>query len=513
MFRGSRGSQTTPLRVSVNSQSIQRGSEETYGVPRIGRASNTDGTPQKGVFTMGQGIGTGEPTLIDSIYDDEAAPTAEQVAKVVAKVAGAGAGNTLQGRRIAVVGLGYVGLPTALSLADHGAEIIGFDISESRLAEIKSQQVDLLGRDRERLARHLEGELVKLTTEPSAVSSAEAIVVCVPTPIDAHQTPDLTALSGACASVVDNATIGQTIVLTSTTYVGCTRELLVQPLQARGFEVGRDVFIAFSPERIDPGVEAHAPDSTPRVVGGVTDECTVRAIDVLRHTASTMHSVSSPEVAEMTKLLENTFRAVNIALANEFSGAARELSVDIVEVIQAAATKPYGFMPFYPGPGVGGHCIPCDPHYLTWQLRARRASAPVVDAAMTAIAARPREVVAHARRILGEHGKPVSGARILVVGVSYKPGVGDVRESPAVPIIDMLASEGAHVGYTDSHIETIQTPIAGSLSHLPYPGDQHWDLVVVHTVHPDENYDWLAGQPAVLDTTYRLTDFPERHVL
>src|ERR1700754_1647810 len=184
MLRGSRGTQTTSLRVSVNPQSIQRDGEETYGVPRIDRASNSDSTQQEGVFTMGQGIGTGEPTLIASIYGDEAAPTAEQqVAKVVAKVAGARAGNMLQGRRIAVVGLGYVGLPTALSLADHGAEIIGCDISESRLAEIKSQQVDLLDRDRERLARHLEGEVVKLTTEPSAVSSAEAIVVCVPTPI------------------------------------------------------------------------------------------------------------------------------------------------------------------------------------------------------------------------------------------------------------------------------------------------------------------------------------------
>ncbi|MBV9351858.1 MAG: nucleotide sugar dehydrogenase, partial [Mycobacterium sp.] len=271
-------------------------------------------------------------------------------------------GTALQGRRIAVVGLGYVGLPTALSFADEGAEMIGYDISESRLTDVKSGRVDLLDRDRERLARHLQGERLILTTEPSAVSSADAIVVCVPTPIDLHQTPDLTALSAACASVVDNAAVGQTIVLASTTYVGCTREFLVQPLQARGFQIGRDVFIAFSPERIDPGVEAHAPDSTPRVVGGVTHECTVRAIEVLRHTASTMHSVSSPEAAEMTKLLENTFRAVNIALANEFSGAARELSVDIVEVIQAAATKPYGFMPFYPGPGVGGHCIPCDPH-------------------------------------------------------------------------------------------------------------------------------------------------------
>ena len=292
MFRGSLGTQAASPRVSVNPQSIQQGCE---------------------------------PTLIDSIYDAEAAPTAEQVAKVVAKVAGAGAGNTLQGRRIAVVGLGYVGLPTALSLADHGAQIIGFDISESRLAEIKSQQVDLLDRDRERLARHLEGEVVKLTTEPSAVSSAEAIVICVPTPIDAHQSPDLRALSGACASVVANAVAGQTIVLTSTTYVGCTRELIVKPLQDRGFEVGRDVFVAFAPSASIPasrpmrriphlGWSAASRRHAPRG----QQSC-------WPHTASAMHPVSSPEAAEMTKLVENTYRAVNIALANEFADAAKEL--------------------------------------------------------------------------------------------------------------------------------------------------------------------------------------------
>ena len=203
-------------------------------------------------------------------------------------------GTALQGRRIAVVGLGYVGLPTALSLADHGAEIIGCDISESRLAEVKSGRVDLLDRDRERLMRHLQGDQVKLTTEPSAITNAEAILVCVPTPIDAHQTPDLTALAAACGSVVENARASQTIVLTSTTYVGCTRELLVGPLQARGLLAGSDVFVAFSPERIDPCVEAHAPDTTPRVVGGVTEGCTRRAMEVLRHTASAMHIVRQP---------------------------------------------------------------------------------------------------------------------------------------------------------------------------------------------------------------------------
>ena len=504
MFRGSRGTQTTSLRVSVNPQSIQRGGEETYGVPRIGRASNSDGTQQKGVLTMGQGIGTGEPTLIDSIYDDEAAPTAEEVAKVVAKVAGAGAGNTLQGRRIAVVGLGYVGLPTALSLADHGAEIIGCDISESRLAEIKSRQVDLLGRDRERLARHLEGELVKLTTEPSAVSSAEAIVVCVPTPIDAHQSPDLRALLGACASVVDNAVVGQTIVLTSTTYVGCTRELVVEAVAGHG-----DLRSAgMCSSRSAPSASTPASRPMRRIPHlGWSAASRRHALrgqqSCWRHTASAIHRVSSPEAAEMTKLVENTFRAVNIALANEFSDAAKELNVDVIEVITAAATKPYGFMPFYPGPGVGGHCIPCDPHYLLWQLRARRFDSPVMRTAMTAIALRPREVVSQARRMLAEKGCATSGSHVLVVGVTYKPGVADIRESPALEIIDELAAAGAAVAFTDPLIESLETPHAGRLSSHRAPGEDTWDLVLIHTRHTEDDLAWVSVQPTVLDTTYR----------
>lgn len=421
--------------------------------------------------------------------------------------------NALRGRRVAVVGMGYVGLPTALSLAGHGAEIIGCDVSESRLTEIKSGRADLLDRDRARLTRHLQGELIKLTTEPTSVSSAEVIVICVPTPIDAHQTPDLTALSAACGSVVDNASVGQTIVLTSTTYVGCTRALLVRPLQARGLEVGRDVFVAFSPERIDPGVAAHSPDSTPRVVGGATAACTERAMEVLRHSASTMYCVSSPEVAEMSKLLENTFRAVNIALANEFSDAARELQVDIIEVIQAAATKPYGFMPFYPGAGAGGHCIPCDPHYLLWQMRARRFDSPLMRTAMTAIVTRPRAVVTLARQMLGEAGRQTFGARVLVVGVTYKPGVADLRESPALEILDQLASAGARVAFADPLIEYLETPHAGRLTGEEDPSSVEWDLVLVHTLHADADYTWLADHPVVLDMTYRVGDMLHRRVV
>lgn len=415
--------------------------------------------------------------------------------------------------RVAVVGLGYVGLPTALSFTDIGAEVIGFDVSESRLTAIKAKRVDLLARDRARLAAALDSQRLSLTTEPSALTHADTVLICVPTPVDAHLTPDLSALSSACAVVVEHAQRGQTVVLTSTTYPGCTADLLVRPLQARGLQVGQDIFVAFSPERIDPGVIDHAPDRTPRVVGGVTAECARRAAQFLEPTARSLHMVSSPEAAEMTKLVENTFRAVNIALANEFADAAREVQIDVMEVISAAATKPYGFMPFYPGAGVGGHCIPCDPHYLLWQLRSRRTNSPVVESAMAAIAERPRDVVGRARDVLADAGHRLRDAKVLVLGVAYKPGVADVRESPALAIIDMLAAEGADVAFADPYVETLQTPSTGTLFHESNAPGQRWDLVLVHTIHPGEDNSWLAHQPTVLDTTYRVGDLVEHVTL
>lgn len=418
----------------------------------------------------------------------------------------------LCGRRVGVVGLGYVGIATALSFADAGAEVIGFDVSETRLSSIKDFRIDLLPRDRPRLSRALDEQILRMTTEPSSIAEAEFVVICVPTPIDSHSTPDLTALSAACSTVVENVGRGQVIVLTSTTYAGSTNDLLVKPLQTRGFRVGEDVFVAFSPERIDPGVADHAPERTPRVVGGYTQVCADRASEFLSHTAGVLHFVSSPAAAELTKLLENTFRAVNIALVNEFADAARDLNIDIVEVVEAAATKPYGFMAFFPGPGVGGHCIPCDPHYLLWQLRARRVNSPIVDAAMNAIAARPRVVVTRAQQILGDQGKPLRRSKILVIGVSYKPGVGDVRESPALEIIDALTRHDVDISYSDPHVDAIRTPAAGEIFSVESPGSHDWDLVIVHTVHPNVDLSWLVNQPAVLDATYKLR-LPGIHAL
>ncbi|WP_328557689.1 MULTISPECIES: nucleotide sugar dehydrogenase [unclassified Streptomyces] len=413
---------------------------------------------------------------------------------------------------VAVVGLGYVGLPTALALLAAGNEVVGVDVSEARLDDIRGREVDLLPSDHARLATHADDPSFTLTSDPRAIRHARTVLICVPTPVDAHLVPDLRALTAACASVVAHATPGQLIMLTSTTYVGTTRELLVEPLTARGFDVGTDVYVAFSPERIDPGNAHHAQDRTPRVAGG-TNELTNRLAEaVLQRTAPAVHLLPSAEQAEMTKLWENTFRAVNIALANEFAEDCRELGLEPLSIIEAAATKPYGFMPFYPGPGVGGHCIPCDPHYLLWQLRARRVSSPLIDAAMTAIAGRPRRVAQRVRDLLAEHGRSICGARVLVVGVAYKPGVADVRESPALEIMEELAADGAKLAFHDPLVTSVRLGTAVHTSE-PTPATGDWDLVLVHTVHPGADLGWLTEQPVVLDATYRLDSVPGKAVV
>jgi UDP-N-acetyl-D-glucosamine dehydrogenase len=438
---------------------------------------------------------------------------------------------------VAVVGLGYVGLPTALALLAAGNRVIGLDVSEARLDAIRRRDVDLLPSDHERLAASLAAaehaaehaadraaeqgtdlageaadDRLTLTSDPARLADARTVLICVPTPVDRHQVPDLRAMAGACATAVAHAVPGQLLVLTSTTYVGTTRDLLVEPLAERGLVAGQDVFVAFSPERIDPGNSRHTQESTPRVVGGSGPRSTARAAAVLHRTAPSVHVLPSPEDAEMTKLWENTFRAVNIALANEFAEDCRGLGLDPSPIIEAAATKPYGFMPFYPGPGVGGHCIPCDPHYLLWQLRAKRISSPLIDAAMTAIAGRPRQVVRRVRELLADRSLSLSGARVLVVGVAYKPGVADLRESPALEIIEELHQEGAKVSFTDPLVPTLRL---GSevLTSESAPEADEWDLVLVHTVHPGANLDWLAELGNVLDATYRLDSVPARAIL
>lgn len=414
---------------------------------------------------------------------------------------------------VAIVGLGYVGLPTALSFCAAGARVLGVEISACRREAIQTGRADLLPRDQQQLMDALASDTLCLSDQASMLSGAAAVIICVPTPVDRHLVPDLASLRAACETVVGEAVPGQVLILTSTTYVGTTRDLLVAPLRERGLEVGRDVFVAFSPERIDPGNDRVAQERIPRVLGGVTATCSRRAHDVLSTYASMVHVVSSPESAELTKLYENTFRAVNIALVNELADVSRHLDVEVMEVIDAAATKPYGFMAFTPGPGVGGHCIPCDPHYLLWQLKHLRGMAPLIEQAMASIAMRPLRVLARIRDVLSAAGRGVRDSRILVVGVTYKPGVEDVRESPALEIIDLLIDSGAVVDYSDPLVPALVTGNGTALTCVGEAPAGDYDLVLLMTLHPATDYEWAASHPLLLDTTYRFDLAPHRAVL
>jgi len=403
---------------------------------------------------------------------------------------------------VAVVGMGYVGLPTAIALADAGHPIVALDTSAARLQSIRDGDVELLDAEHRALGAHLEahgsgGRRFMLTDRPQDVATADVVIVCVPTPVDERRRPDLRPLRGACERIVAHARAGQTIVLTSTTSVGTTRSLVVEPLRRRGLVAGTDVFVAFAPERIDPGVRAHAQQETPRVVGGVTNECFLRAAAVLRHTCSAVHSVSSPEAAELCKLMENTFRATNIALSFEFAEAARHYGLDPIEAIDAARTKPYGFLAHYPSAGVGGHCIGVDPHYLLEPLRAEGLHMPVVTAALDQVAKRPDRFTQRVLRLV----EAIEAPRVLVVGACYKPGVADLRESAALEIIRDLDRAGVHVDDHDPLAESFELEERLWMSVPASARD--YDVAVLCMSHPGQDLDWLDEAPILLDATYR----------
>jgi UDP-N-acetyl-D-glucosamine dehydrogenase len=430
---------------------------------------------------------------------------------------GAGAGQQ-NGRQasagsVAIVGLGYVGLPTAVALHGAARRIIGIDLNEQRLRDILAQDADLGGPDRDRLAAALADGSLELTTDPAAAKAADGVIICVPTPVDRRQSPDLSALRAACGTVVRHTRPGQLIVLTSTSYVGTTRDLLTEPLAARGLVAGTDVHVAFSPERIDPGNPDHVQRETPRVVGGATPACTSRAAELIGRLTDAVYLVSSTDAAEASKLYENIFRAVSLALANEFADACGALSLDPIEVTLAASTKPYGFLGAFPGAGVGGHCIPCDPHYLLWQLSAADQRAPLIEQAMKSIALRPERVVQRAAEVLAADGRRLAGARVVVIGASYKAGVRDLRESPALAIMAGLLREGASVGYYDPLLAVIELPGGQVLASEAAPDGAEWDLAVAHTLHPRTDYSWACRCPRVLDGTYQFFGAPHRAVV
>jgi UDP-N-acetyl-D-glucosamine dehydrogenase len=359
---------------------------------------------------------------------------------------------------VAIIGLGYVGLPLALELARGGARVLGIDVSAT--------VVDALERGHSHVDDVTDGALAAArtggpgsfaaTTNYAVAREADAMIICVPTPLRKTKDPDISYIVAAIESLAPHCHAGQLVVLESTTYPGTTEEIVVPVLAERGLHAGREIAIAFSPERVDPRNPRYGVRNTPKVVGGVTPLCTKAARILYERACDRVVEVSSPTTAEMVKLLENTFRMVNVGLANEFALICKEIGVDVWEVVEAAATKPFGFMPFWPGPGLGGHCIPVDPHYLAWKLRAHNFTARFVELADAINSRMPAHVVSVVADALNTRKQALNGSRILVLGVAYKPDITDVRESPALDVISALLAKGAEVAYHDPFVPIVR---------------------------------------------------------
>jgi UDP-N-acetyl-D-glucosamine dehydrogenase len=387
--------------------------------------------------------------------------------------------------RIGIVGLGYVGLPLALAFAEAGNEVVGLDTDGSKLDDLTAGRSYIEDVADAELAA--QAERLGPTADYADLEACEAIVVCVPTPLSSSREPDLSYLREAAAALATHLQPGQLIVLESTSYPGTTREELLPALSEGGRTVGEDFFLAFSPERIDPGRSDHTIRTTPKLVGGITPACTERARDLYRQICDAVEVLSSPETAELAKLLENIFRSVNIALVNEVAQLCDRLGIDVWEVVDAAATKPFGFMRFDPGPGMGGHCLPVDPFYLAFKAREHDFYPEFVELAGKVNQAQPEFCVRRIERTLNNAGKPVKGSRILILGASYKPGIGDTRESPALRIIALLRDLGAEISYHDPFVPEL--PAQGLESVDLDQGLAAADLLAIVTAHPQVDHE------------------------
>ncbi len=406
---------------------------------------------------------------------------------------------TAETPRVGVVGLGYVGLPLAVTFAEAGVPVLGLDAVQSKVDQINAGRSYIEDVPSERLAPLAERGLVRATTQWDALRAVEAIIICLPTPLNEHREPDLSAVLGAAESLSQRLRAGQLVVLESTTYPGTTRDELAPILERSGLRAGRDFHLAFSPERVDPGRTDWTTGSTPKVVGGLTPECTQRTMDLYGAAFQKLVPVSGPEVAEMTKLLENIFRSVNIALVNELAILCDRMGVSVWEVIDAAATKPFGFMPFRPGPGLGGHCIPIDPFYLTWKAREFDFHTEFIELAGKVNSQMPAFCVGKVARALNSRRQALNGSRVLVIGVAYKPNVNDTRESPALRIIRLLEREGAQVAYHDPFVPAL--PRQG-LQSVPLDDAtlRESDVAVIVTDHAGVDWEQVVREaPLVVD--------------
>ena len=404
--------------------------------------------------------------------------------------------------RIVIVGLGYVGLPLALEFARAGFKVDGYDVNERAVKALNEGRSHIQDVSDAELQRELERGTFRASTDESVMATADAVLIAVPTPLVKTRDPDMRYVLAAVDAVARHCHPGLLTVLESTTYPGTTRELMQPKLEACGLVVGEDTFLAFSPERVDPGNPRYNIKNTPKVVGGITPACTDIAAALYGAAIDTVVPVSTPEAAELVKLLENTFRSVNIGLVNEMAMVCDRLGVDVWEVIEAAGSKPFGFMKFTPGPGIGGHCIPLDPHYLAWKMRTLNYKTRFIDLASEINSNMPDYVVEKVARALNDVRKPVAGSHVLVLGVAYKKNIDDVRESPALDVIRLLESRGAEVSFHDPYVERIREE---GTEHEGVPltadGLAAVDAVVIVTDHDNVDYELVvAHAPLVVDT-------------
>jgi UDP-N-acetyl-D-glucosamine dehydrogenase len=418
---------------------------------------------------------------------------------------------TTRNATAAVIGLGYVGLPLAMEMAEAGFRVIGIDLDGGKVASLKQGQSYILDVPEKTVADAVRSGKFEPTTDFSALADADTVSICVPTPLSKSRDPDISFILSATEEIRKHLHRGQLIVLESTTYPGTTDELIVPELESSGLKVGSDFYVAFSPERIDPGNASFTTRNTPKIVGGITSQCTEIARLFYSQFIDRVIPVSSTKCAEMVKLLENTFRSVNIGMVNELALMCDLLGVDVYEVIDAAASKPFGFSPFYPGPGLGGHCIPIDPHYLAWKLKALNFQARFIGLAAEINGMMPTVVSNLVADGLNRASKSIRGSKIVILGVAYKKNVSDCRESPALDVMRLLSEKGAVLSYNDPLVPSVRvgTTILKSTEATPAQIAEH-DCVIILTDHSTYNIrEIVQASKLVIDTRNATKDLHE----
>jgi UDP-N-acetyl-D-glucosamine dehydrogenase len=417
--------------------------------------------------------------------------------------------------KVGVVGLGYVGLPLAVEMAREGYRVTGIDLIRDKVEAVNSGISYVLDVPSETLLSFVAGNQIRATQSMAAVEELDTLNICVPTPLRKNKDPDVSYIVAAVEAIRNHIRPGQLIILESTTYPGTTREIVQPILEESGLKAGRDFFLAYSPERVDPGNQQYKTRNIPKVVGGVTTRCTEMAAFLYQQFVASVIPVSSTDCAEMVKLLENTFRSVNIALANEMALTCHTLGINVWEVIEAAKTKPFGFMPFYPGPGLGGHCIPVDPYYLTWKAKMNGCEPRLIELAGHINGQMPMFTIGLVADALNERGKSVKGSKILGLGVAYKRDTNDVRESPAFQVLEGLLGKGASIYFSDPHVSSIT--IKGNVMksvELSAANLASMDCTVVLTDHSAFDYDLVAQfSPLIIDTRNALDGHSRRDII